>query len=102
MNPFLMIQAAGQVAAGLEGEGEEVVTQSIDLIELGMMGGWIMYPLLLMSIIAIYIFIERFMVLRRASNIDTTFMNRIRDYIHDGKIDSALALCRSSNHPIAR
>jgi len=102
MNPFLMIQAAGQVAAGLEGEGEEVVTQSIDLIELGMMGGWIMYPLLLMSIFAVYIFIERFMVLRRASNIDTTFMNRIRDYIHDGKIDSALALCRSSNHPIAR
>jgi|GEM_PF-5626798 len=56
MNPFLMIQAAGQVAAGLEGEGEEVVTQSIDLIELGMMGGWIMYPLLLMSIFAVYIF----------------------------------------------
>lgn len=61
-----------------------------------------MYPLLFMSVIAIYIFIERYIVLRRASNIDTTFINRIRDYIHDGKIDSALALCRSNNHPVSR
>ncbi|HBG88389.1 MAG TPA: biopolymer transporter ExbB [Marinilabiliaceae bacterium] len=101
MNPFLMIQAAGQVVdAPLE--GEELAEKSIDLIELTMMGGWIMYPLLLMSVIAIYIFVERYIVLRRASNIDTTFINRIRDYIHDGKIDSALALCRSNNHPVSR
>jgi biopolymer transport protein ExbB len=65
-------------------------------------GGWIMIPLGVLSIVAVYIFVERYFALKRASIEDTTFMNRIKDYIHDGKIDSALALCRSNNHPISR
>lgn len=101
MNPFMLIQAAAQGAA-TEVEGEEVVEQSINLIELMLKGGWIMLPLGILSIIAVYIFIERYLALRRASTEDTTFMNRIKDYIHDGKIDSALALCSNSAHPIAR
>ncbi|GAO31813.1 MotA/TolQ/ExbB proton channel family protein [Geofilum rubicundum] len=101
MNPFLLIQAAGQ-ALGEEVEGEEAVEQSINLIELMLKGGWIMLPLAVLSIIAVYIFVERYLALKRASIEDTTFMNRIKDYIHDGKIDSALALCRSNNHPISR
>jgi len=101
MNPFLMIQAAGQVLEA-DIEGEEVVEQSINLIELMLKGGWIMIPLGVLSIISVYIFVERFLALKRASVEDTTFMNRIKDYIHDGKIDSALALCRSNNHPISR
>lgn len=101
MNPFMLIQAAAQGAA-TEVEGEEVVEQSINLIELMLKGGWIMLPLGVLSIIAVYIFIERYLALRRASTEDTTFMNRIKDYIHDGKIDSALALCSNSAHPIAR
>jgi biopolymer transport protein ExbB len=101
MNPFLLIQAAGQ-ALGEEMEGEEAVEQSINLIELMLKGGWIMLPLGVLSIIAVYIFVERYLALKRASIEDTTFMNRIKDYIHDGKIDSALALCRSNSHPISR
>lgn len=101
MNPFMLIQAAAQGAA-TEVEGEEVVEQSINLIELMLKGGWIMLPLGILSIIAVYIFIERYLALRRASTEDTTFMKRIKDYIHDGKIDSALALCSNSAHPIAR
>lgn len=97
----MLIQAAAQGAA-TEVEGEEVVEQSINLIELMLKGGWIMLPLGILSIIAVYIFIERYLALRRASTEDTTFMNRIKDYIHDGKIDSALALCSNSAHPIAR
>jgi biopolymer transport protein ExbB len=102
MNIFMIMQAAGQaVAEGAEtAEGEEKVT--IDLIELLMQGGWIMIPLFLLSFLSIYIFIERYLAIKRASLEDKGFMNRIKDYIHEGKIDSALALCQSNNNPIAR
>jgi biopolymer transport protein ExbB len=65
-------------------------------------GGWIMIPLALMLILAIYIFIERLIVTRQASKEDATFMNRVKDYIYEGKLDSALKLCRSTQSPSAR
>lgn len=102
MNPFLMIQSAGQVLETGEAEGDVLVEQSINLFDLMLKGGWIMIPLGVLSVISVYIFLERYMVLKRVSKEDSTFMNRIKDYIHDGKIDSALALCSSNNHPIAR
>ncbi|MCD8044507.1 MAG: MotA/TolQ/ExbB proton channel family protein [Tannerellaceae bacterium] len=74
----------------------------INVIDLAFKGGWIMVVLLLLSLMAIYIFIQRLMVIRRAGKTDETFMNRIKDYIHEGKIDSALNLCRSTNTPSAR
>lgn len=102
MNLFLMMQAAGEAAAeGAELSGEEEKV-TIDLIELVIQGGWIMIPLVLLSFITIYIFIERFLAIKRASREDKSFMNRIKDYIHDGKIDSALALCQSNDNPVSR
>ncbi len=100
MSPFLMMQATAQALDGIDANGQ--VEQSINLIQLMFKGGWIMIPLGLLSVISVYIFLERYFALRRASSEDTGFMNRIKDYIHDGKIDSALALCRSNNHPISR
>ena len=50
-----------------------------------------MVVLLLLSLMACYIFIQRLMVIRRAGQEDETFMNRIKDYIHEGKVDSELA-----------
>jgi biopolymer transport protein ExbB len=70
--------------------------------DLAMKGGWVMIPIALLSVIAIYIFVERFVTIKNAGKIDQNFMNRIKDYIHDGKIDSALALCQSTNNPLAR
>ena len=61
-----------------------------------------MIVLLILSLIAIYIFVQRLLVIRRAAKEDVNFMNRIKDYIHEGKIDSALNLCRSTNTPEAR
>lgn len=65
-------------------------------------GGFIMIPLLVLSIVCIYIFIERVMVIRRASQEDSTFMKRIKDYIHEGEIESAINLCKKNNSPYAR
>ena len=38
----------------------------------------------------------------RASVLDMNFMNRIRDYISDGKIATAVNLCKKTDTPIAR
>ncbi|ASB49949.1 MULTISPECIES: MotA/TolQ/ExbB proton channel family protein [Marinilabiliaceae] len=101
MNLLLMMQAGAEALNGDALDGE-VAQESIQLFELVLKGGWIMIPLAFLSIITVYIFIERYLVLKRVAVEDTTFMNRIKDYIHDGKIDSALSLCRSNNHPVAR
>jgi biopolymer transport protein ExbB len=60
-----------------------------------------MIPILILSVIAVYIFIERFYAIKKAQKIDINFMNRIRDYIMDGKIDAAKKLCESSDNPVA-
>ncbi|HZK06605.1 MAG TPA: MotA/TolQ/ExbB proton channel family protein [Bacteroidales bacterium] len=74
----------------------------MSLWDLALKGGWIMAVLAAFSVIAIYIFIERFLTINTASREDTNFMNHIRDFIHDGKIEAALAMCRKTANPIAR
>jgi len=77
-------------------------TSSISLINLAVKGGWIMLPLLLLSIIALYIIGDRWWTVRKASRQDINFMNNIRDFIHDGKISSAKHLCQIQPSPTAR
>lgn len=81
---------------------EAVVQEQMSLWDMALKGGWLMIPLALMLLIAIYIFIERLVVLKKASKEDNSFMNRVKDYIYDGKIDSALNLCKDTQTPSAR
>ncbi|MBS2100250.1 MotA/TolQ/ExbB proton channel family protein [Carboxylicivirga linearis] len=100
MNLLLFIQATAENIA--DANLEEGAEQSINYIEMAMKGGWIMLPLLFLSVVSVYIFFERFMAIKKASKEDDGFMNKIKDYIHDGKIDSAIALCQSHDFPISR
>ena len=81
---------------------EKAGEMKLTLLDLAIKGGWVMIPIILLSFVAAYIFIERYFVIRKATKEDQNFMNRIKDYIHDGKIEAALALCRSTNSPSAR
>lgn len=75
----------------------------VSVLELLMEGGWyIMIPLALLSIAAIYIFIERTLAINKSLREEKDFMNKIKDYINEGKLDSAKNLCSTSNTPIAR
>lgn len=75
----------------------------MNYFDMAMKGGpIIMIPLLILSIIAVYIFIERLVTIRKASKEDKDFMDRIKDYITDGNIDSATKLCQKTNTPSAR
>lgn len=103
---ILQISMAGQKAADTtaavlqqQGESGEI---SMSLWDLALKGGWILALLAVLSIIAVYIFIERFMAISKGSKEEKNFMNNIRDFIHEGRIDSALTLCRHNDTPIAR
>ncbi len=76
--------------------------QTLSLWDLTLQGGVIMIPLAVMLLVSIYILVERYIVIRRASQEDVTFMKRIRDYIHDGEIESATKLCKKTDTPYAR
>ena len=105
MSILLSLQAVGAQTADQMPDLTAVTAPTeaeINVIDLAFKGGWIMVVLLLLSLVACYIFIQRLMVIRRAGKEDETFMNRIKDYIHEGKVDSALNLCRSTNTPSAR
>ena len=75
---------------------------SMTLWDLTLKGGPVLIPIALLSVIGIYIFIERYIIISRASREDSHFMNNIRDFMHNGRLDSALSLCQNTNTPIAR
>ena len=79
-----------------------VVEAELSMWELCLKGGIIMIPLLILSVISIYILVERFIAIRKAAQEDKTFMKRIKDYIHDGEIESAMNLCKKTNTPYSR
>ena len=81
---------------------EEPIEQSINLWTMAQYGGWIMIILALLFAWGVYIFIERMVVLKSAMKEDKSFMDRIRDYIHEGKMDSAVNLCRQTDTPASR
>lgn len=70
--------------------------EQLSLWKLCLQGGWIMIPMALLAIVCLYIFIERTIVINRANHQDPTFMKRIKDYIHEGEIESAQNLCKNT------
>ena len=81
---------------------EPVAEQELSVWDLCLKGGFIMIPLLILSLVSIYIFVERYLALRKAAADDVTFMKRIKDYIHDGEVESAENLCKKTDTPYAR
>lgn len=75
---------------------------SLSFIDLAVKGGWIMIPILLLSVIAVYIFVDRFFAIKKAGKIDASLLERVKVYITGGKIDAALALCKSTDNPASR
>lgn len=75
---------------------------TISFFDLLLMGGWPMIPLGLMFLLALYIFIERFIAVHHASNIDQNFMNNVRDNIVSGNVKAARAFAKNNTSPVAR
>lgn len=84
------------------GSAASSVAESMTLWDLCVQGGFIMIILAVLAIISIYIFVERAIVIAKAGKDDASFMQRIKDYIHEGETDAALNLCRRTATPYAR
>ena len=93
----ILIQATN--VAITEPEVEEI---RLSLWELAKEGGWIMIVLAIFSIIAVYIFSERFITINKASKRDDNFINLIRNFMIEGKLNEAKELCKQTNTPISR
>lgn len=87
------------LAANMAAVVEEPVQESINLWTMAQYGGWIMIVLAILLAWACFLFIERLVTLKNAMMEDRNFMNRIKDYIHEGKMDSAVNLCKETNTP---
>jgi biopolymer transport protein ExbB len=88
-------QQMGAVAAQPEG----ISTKFIDL---ALKGGWIMVPIILLSIVAVYIFFDRYFAIKKAGKFDAGLLDKVKIYITGGKIDAAIALCKSTDNPASR
>ena len=93
----ILIQATNVAIASPE--AEEI---RLSLWELAKEGGWIMVILAIFSIIAVYIFSERFITINKASKRDDNFMNIIRNCMIEGKLEEAKDLCKQTDTPISR
>lgn len=80
----------------------EPVVEGINVWDLALKGGWIMLVLALLSVVGVYIFFERFSVLRKAMKRNPLFMERIHDNVKDDDIKSATNYCRNENTPVSR
>ncbi|MBI1305434.1 MAG: MotA/TolQ/ExbB proton channel family protein [Bacteroidetes bacterium] len=79
-----------------------IETEPMNVIDVAFKGGWMLLPIVLLSVIAVYLLIERYLTIKKARQYDPVFMSRIKDMVLDGNIKGAQTLCETTNTPIAR
>ena len=99
-----LIQDTAQAVDPLvEGEPVEKTLSIIELITTGGTDGIVIISLLMvMLILTLYIYFERILSIKEASKVDSNFMNQIKDYVSNGKIESAQNLCSTVDSPVSR
>ena len=103
MISILFLQSTAGISVADSAATVASTEDTISIWQLIVEGGWyIMIPLGILSVLAIYIFAERWMAIAKASKEDKNFMNRIKDYVSDGKLEAARSLCVTTDTPIAR
>lgn len=74
----------------------------LHFIDLLFKGGWVMVPLALLAFLGLVIFVERYLTIRKVSKDESNLLFQIRQNIHDGRLDSAIAVCKNTKSPLAR
>jgi len=97
---FTLLQADPEMLESAVAPVQEEL--SFSLIDMAFKGGWLMAVLALLSIVAIYIFAERLVTIRKASRVDRNFIKDVNDYLMSGKVRSAKMLCKRSDSSVAR
>lgn len=79
-----------------------VSDQQMNLWDMIVKGGWLMIPIFILSIIAVYIICERFTVIRKASVSPKVFTEKVFSYLQNGNKTAALQECDTEDSPVSR
>jgi biopolymer transport protein ExbB len=74
----------------------------LHFIDLLVKGGWVMLPLAFLAFLAIVIFVERYITIKKATKDESNLMVQVKQYIHSGNLDGATSLLRNNNSPLSR
>lgn len=96
----IFLQVAQSVAT--DSTNLAIEAEPMNVIDLALKGGYMLIPIVVLSIIAVYLLIERYLTIKKAREYDPLFMKRIKDMVTEGNIKGAQTLCETTNTPIAR
>ncbi|MFB6248636.1 MAG: MotA/TolQ/ExbB proton channel family protein [Salinibacter sp.] len=91
-----------QVDTAAADSAQAAASQATSLLDVLVLGGWVMIPLVLLSVLTIYLFIERWITIREASSNPDAITDRVREYVRNGDVDGAIAYCERKDVPITR
>lgn len=81
---------------------QSMVAQATSLLDVLVLGGWVMVPLVLLSLLTIYLLVERLITIRKASSNPATITERVREYVRNEDVEGAIAYCEQKDVPITR
>jgi biopolymer transport protein ExbB len=77
-------------------------SQATSLLDLLYLGGWVMVPLLILSVLTVYLLVERLVTIRQAQSDPEVITDRVRDYVRNGDVQGAISYCEKKDVPITR
>ena len=101
----LLIQDTTQVLQDTANAVNQALTQpaeELHFIDLLFKGGWVMVPLAFLAFLALVIFVERYLTIKKATKDESNLMVQIRQYIQSGNLEGAMAMLRNNNSPLSR
>jgi biopolymer transport protein ExbB len=96
---MLLLQQVDTAAAD---SARAAASQATSLLDVLVLGGWVMIPLVLLSILTFYLLIERWITIRQASSNPDAITDRVREYVRNGDVDGAITYCERKDVPITR
>ena len=97
--PTLLLQQVDTTAVDTS---QSASGQAASLLDILVLGGWVMIPLVLLSVLTIYLLIERLITIRQASSNPEVITERVREYVRNGNVQSAIQYCDDKDVPITR
>jgi len=101
-NILLQIQEGTSTAVQTTSSVVQHAEKTMNIFDLATKGGWIMIVLGILFVIAVYIFIERYIALNNAEQEDENFINEIKTYINKGDLEGARILTKNDDTPIGK
>jgi biopolymer transport protein ExbB len=99
---FFLLQVQTAVDTLNKAVTTPVAPKEMHIIDMFIKAGWVMIPLGILSILTVYVFVERWLAIKKAAQVDDNFMNIIRDNIVSGNVTAARNFARNTMNPVGR